>query len=113
MLKRNRIERAQEAYKTKYLTLSKLAHTKGAIKRASEEHQKERGKYLGDYVYGALDGIVTTFAVVSGVEGAKLSSSIVLILGFANLIGDGVSMGVGNYLSTKSELDYIKKERKR
>ena len=105
-----RIKNAQDAYDKKDIESTKKAHTKNAIEH-SEKHRT--GKYLGDFVYGALDGIVTTFAVVSGVQGAQLSSSIILILGFANLIGDGVSMGVGNYLGTKSELDYIKKERKR
>lgn len=56
-------------------------------------------------VYGGLDGIVTTFAVVA-VAGAKLGPSIVLILGFANLIADGLSMAIGDYLSTKSEQEY-------
>ena len=59
-------------------------------------------KYLPEFVYGGIDGTVTTFAVVSGVMGASLSSSIVLILGFANLFADGFSMAVSNYLSTKS-----------
>ncbi|AJF62085.1 TPA: hypothetical protein HA239_05495 [Candidatus Woesearchaeota archaeon] len=105
-----RVKKAQEAYEKGDIESTKKVHTKDAIEHA-ENHKT--GKHLGDFVYGALDGIVTTFAVVSGVEGAQLSSSIILILGFANLLGDGVSMGVGNYLSTKSELDYIKKERKR
>jgi len=108
-----RLEKARDAYKTKDLEATKEAHSKKVIQAAKEEHTRERGKYLGDFVYGALDGMVTTFAVVSGVEGAKLSSSVVLILGFANLFGDGISMALGNYLSTKSELDYIKKERER
>lgn len=69
---------------------------------------KKRGenlkrKYLPQFVYGGIDGSVTTFAVVSGVMGASLSSSIVLILGFANLFADGFSMAISNYLSTKSE----------
>lgn len=59
-------------------------------------------KYLPEFVYGGIDGTVTTFAVVSGVIGASLSSSIILILGFANLFADGFSMAVSNYLSTKS-----------
>lgn len=113
MLKRNRIELAQHAYNKKDLETTKLAHSPQAIKAAQEEHTKERGKYIGDFVYGALDGIITTFAVVSGVEGARLSNTIILILGFANLLADGVSMAVGNYLSTKSQLQYIKKERER
>ncbi|MEM3094212.1 MAG: VIT1/CCC1 transporter family protein [Nitrososphaera sp.] len=68
---------------------------------------------LGDFVYGATDGAVTTFAVVAGVIGASLSPSIVLILGFANLLADGFSMAVGNYLATKAQREYIEKARKR
>ena len=66
------------------------------------------GKYLKDAVYGASDGIVTTFAVVAGVAGASLDAIIVLILGFANLIADGFSMAAANYLGSKSQLDYNK-----
>ena len=69
------------------------------------------GKYLGDAVYGALDGIVTTFAVVAGVAGAGLSSGVILILGFANLLGDGVSMAAGNYLGKRSERAYREQRR--
>lgn len=58
--------------------------------------------YLGDLVYGANDGLVTTFAVVSGVAGADLSPKIVLILGVANLIADGFSMGASGYLAIRS-----------
>jgi vacuolar iron transporter family protein len=66
-----------------------------------------------DFVYGAVDGSVTTFAVVAGVIGAELSPSIVLILGFANLFADGFSMAVGNYLSSKTRVEYIEKRRRR
>lgn len=58
--------------------------------------------YLGDLVYGANDGIITTFAVVAGVAGAGLSPRIVLILGISNLLADGVSMGASNYLAIRS-----------
>lgn len=68
---------------------------------------------LGDFVYGATDGAVTTFAIVAGVVGASLSPSIVLILGFANLLADGFSMAVGNYLAAKAQREYIEKARKR
>ena len=57
--------------------------------------------YIRDMVYGANDGIITTFAVVAGVTGA-LSPRAVLIVGAANLFADGLSMGVGNYLSIRS-----------
>jgi VIT1/CCC1 family predicted Fe2+/Mn2+ transporter len=59
--------------------------------------------YLRDFVYGAIDGAVTTFAVVSGVSGADLSSGIIVILGMANLVGDGFSMAASNYLGTRAE----------
>jgi VIT1/CCC1 family predicted Fe2+/Mn2+ transporter len=68
---------------------------------------------LGDFVYGATDGAVTTFAVVAGVVGASLSPSIVLILGFANLLADGFSMAIGNYLAAKAQRENIEKARKR
>lgn len=62
-------------------------------------------QYLGEFVYGATDGTVTTFAVVAGAAGAGLSSNIIVILGFANLVADGFSMGASAYLSAKSERD--------
>lgn len=65
-------------------------------------------KYLPEFVYGGIDGAVTTFAVVAGVMGASLGSAIILILGFANLFGDGFSMAVSNYLSTKSRVELRK-----
>lgn len=68
---------------------------------------------LEDFVYGATDGAVTTFAIVAGVVGASLSPAIVLILGFANLFADGFSMAVGNYLATKSQKEYIDRARQR
>jgi len=59
--------------------------------------------YLRDLVYGANDGIVTTFAVVTGVTGAALAPRTILILGVANLVADGFSMGASNYLSIRSD----------
>ena len=58
--------------------------------------------YVGDLVYGANDGILTTFAVVAGVTGGALSATAVIIVGMANLLADGLSMGVGNYLSIRA-----------
>lgn len=59
--------------------------------------------YFGEFVYGGIDGSVTTFAVVAGSAGAGLESSVIIILGLANLIADGFAMGIGAYFSTKSE----------
>src|SRR3989339_220693 len=75
-------------------------------------HASFGGTYIRDAVFGANDGIVTTFAVVAGVAGANLPLSTVLILGFANLLADGLAMGLGNYLGIKSEVDYIRRERR-
>lgn len=61
--------------------------------------------YLPEFVYGGIDGAVTTFAVVAGAIGASLSPGIVLILGLANLLADGFSMAISNYLSTKSQVE--------
>ncbi len=69
-------------------------------------------EYLGEFVYGGIDGSVTTFAVVAGAAGAALESSVVIILGFANLFADGFAMSVGSYLSTKSEKENYKKHEK-
>lgn len=66
----------------------------------------DAGGYIAEVIYGANDGIVTTFAVVAGVAGASLDPAIVLILGVANLLADGFSMGMSNYLSQRSEQDY-------
>jgi VIT1/CCC1 family predicted Fe2+/Mn2+ transporter len=63
-------------------------------------------KYLPDIVFGANDGIITTFAVVSGVVGAALSTTVILILGFANLLADGFSMGASNVLSRRSDANH-------
>lgn len=63
------------------------------------------GHYLRDLVYGANDGVITTLAVVAGVTGAGLAPAIALVLGLANLVADGISMGASNYLGMKSELD--------
>ena len=77
-------------------------HTAEAIAHriASANHN-----YIRDFIYGGIDGAVTTFAVVSGVSGAELPTSIVLILGFANLAADGFSMAASNYLGTRAEQD--------
>lgn len=76
-------------------------------------HQRTGGTYIGDFIFGANDGIVTTFAVVTGSVGANLPPAVILILGFANLIADGLSMGLGNYLGKKSEREYHEGQRRK
>lgn len=64
--------------------------------------------YLRDWVYGGIDGAVTTFAIVAGVVGASLPGRVILILGAANLLADGFSMAAANYSSTRTEIDEYK-----
>jgi vacuolar iron transporter family protein len=83
------------------------SHTPQAIhdRLAKGPHQS----YLRDWIYGGIDGTVTTFAVVAGVVGANLSASTLLILGLANLVADGFAMAASNYTGTKSEHeDYLR-----
>ena len=85
--------------------------------RLAAEHRPEairarlarepRRSYLADAVLGAIDGCVTTFAVVAGAGGAALPGAVVLILGLANLVADGFSMAVSNYQGTKTEREAI------
>ena len=72
---------------------------------------KKYEKYLGEFVYGGIDGCVTTFAVVAGSVGAGLDSAIIIILGFANLLADGFAMSVGAYLSNKTRKDNFNKHK--
>jgi VIT1/CCC1 family predicted Fe2+/Mn2+ transporter len=67
--------------------------------------------HIRDWVYGGIDGAVTTFAVVAGVAGAQLSPAIVLILGAANLLADGFSMAASSYSGTKAEMDNVRRLR--
>ena len=60
-------------------------------------------KYLKSIIYGGTDGIITMFNIISGVTGAGLKSNIVYLLGVAALLGDAVSMGFSDFLSTKAE----------
>jgi vacuolar iron transporter family protein len=76
-------------------------HTHEAIRQRLAAGPRQ--SYLRDWVYGGIDGIVTTFAIVSGVVGARLSPHIILILGSASLIADGFAMAAGDYLATRSE----------
>ena len=76
-------------------------HTPWAVRRRLRRPPSP--SYLHDFIYGAVDGAVTTFAVVSGVAGADLGASVVIILGGANLIADGFSMAASNYLGSRAE----------
>ncbi len=85
-------------------------HTPEAIAArlsASTDHS-----YVGDAVLGAIDGTVTTFAIVAGARGADLGSGIALVLGLANVLADGFSMAVSNYLKAKADRQVVEHARR-
>jgi len=75
-------------------------------------HQTEGG-FLKPLIFGGLDGILTSFAIVAGAAGGKMPASVVLVLGFSNIFADALAMGVGEFLSSKAENEWILSERKR
>lgn len=85
------------------------AHSPEAIAKRLQDGPQEN--YLRDWVFGGIDGAVTTFAIVAGVAGAALSTNVILILGAANLLADGFSMAAGNYSGVKAEQDDYKRLR--
>ncbi len=105
-----RLDKAKQAYKERDAEASRAAHDAG---KGGEPHRSGGGQYIKSFVYGGLDGTITTFAVVAGVAGASLSSNVILILGFANLIADGIAMAFGDILSTRAEQQYHAAERAR
>ncbi len=72
---------------------------------AARLKRRDDRSHLKDMVYGGIDGAVTTFAIVAGVEGAGLSHGVILVLGAANILADGFSMAAGNFAGTRAELD--------
>jgi len=86
-------------------------HSPEAI--AERLNEGPKALYLREWVYGGIDGVVTTFAIVAGVVGAGLSANIVLILGLANLLADGFSMAAGSYSATKADKDNYQRLRNR
>ena len=69
-------------------------------------------KYQPEFIYGGIDGCVTTFAIVAGATGAHFHSNIIIVLGLANLLADGLSMSIGSYLSSKADAHHYQKHKK-
>lgn len=80
---------------------------------AQENHGGAGAEMIKSIVYGGLDGIVTSFAIIASVYGANMSAAVVLISGFSKLVGDALSMGLGDAISEHAEQRYIKGERQR
>ena len=84
-------------------------HEPAAI--AARLRARRPSDYLADAVLGSIDGCVTTFAVVAGAVGGGLPGNVIIILGVANLVADGFSMGASNYLGVKSQTDAVERKR--
>lgn len=73
----------------------------------------DHGDFVKSLIFGGLDGIITTFAIVAAVAGSDMDTDVVILMGIANLLADGISMGLGDYLSEVAENNFVKKERER
>lgn len=100
MLRRVSNGRMKEIDSDQQLSQLKREHTAEAVANRLKDRKHN---YLKDFIYGAIDGTVTTFAIVAGVAGAGLSAGVIIVLGLANLFGDGFSMAVSNYLGTRAD----------
>jgi VIT1/CCC1 family predicted Fe2+/Mn2+ transporter len=101
---------ARDAFQQADVEASRLYHD---AKCASEDGHQSEGGLIKPIIFGGLDGILTSFAIVAGAAGGKLSPQVVLILGFSNIFADALSMGVGEFLSSKANNEWILSERQR
>lgn len=80
---------------------------------SSTSESRFLSRYIKDVIYGANDGVITTFVIIAGTTGAALSPTITIVMGFANLLADGLSMGFSDFLGIKSERYFAKLQRKK
>lgn len=107
------LEAARDAYKTGNVDASRGAHAAQAMQRGATEQHIEAGGRIKSIVFGGLDGILTSFAIVSGAVGAHLGPVVILAMGVSNVLADALSMGAGEYLSSRSYNNYVRKELER
>ena len=104
-----RTKGAQSAFASGDLSASKSAHD--ANKGAATEKHRGGGDLIKSITFGGLDGIITTFAIVSATAGASsLGLGTVILMGVANLIADAISMGMGDWVSETAEIDFQRME---
>jgi len=108
---------ARLAYESENVDASRRYHeTKIAGSREHDDEEpwhQSAGGLLQPVIFGGLDGILTSFAIVAGATGGGLSVSAVLVLGFSNIFADALSMGVGEFLSSKANNEWILSEKSR
>ena len=92
--------------------MSKAAH-QSSLMGSNEEKHPLASAHIKSIVYGGLDGIITTFAVVAGAAGGGFGPNVVIVMGISSLLADALSMGVGDALSSKAETEVARRERER
>jgi len=104
---------ARKAFEGADATASRVYHESKLHGAATEEAHQSEGGLLKPIIFGGLDGILTSFAIVAGAAGGNLAPEVVLVLGFSNIFADALSMGVGEFLSSKANNEWILSERAR
>eukprot|EP00629_Pelagomonadales_sp_RCC1024_P003762 CAMPEP_0119262592 /NCGR_PEP_ID=MMETSP1329-20130426/2257_1 /TAXON_ID=114041 /ORGANISM="Genus nov. species nov., Strain RCC1024" /LENGTH=268 /DNA_ID=CAMNT_0007262245 /DNA_START=179 /DNA_END=982 /DNA_ORIENTATION=- len=104
--------KARAAYSALDVEMSARVHAERAEGGHGEAHSTVGG-HLKTVVFGGLDGILTSFAIVASCAGSNLSAQTVLLLGACNILADALAMGVGEYLSSKSDTEYARLEKSR
>lgn len=103
---------ARKAYDGLDTEASRNFHDTRHVATNKEMHQTEGG-FLKPLIFGGLDGILTSFAIVAGAAGGSMPIPVILVLGFSNIFADALAMGVGEFLSSKAENEWILSERRR
>lgn len=105
-----KLRNAKTYYSAKDVETMKAEHA-----RLEHQHTNENCivNYIQSLVFGGVDGIITSFAVVAAIAGAGYSTFYVVVIGVANLVADGISMGLGDYLSSSGEIEFAKQELER
>ena len=102
----------ETAYKQRDESYSKFLHEQNNLE-VEEYHKTIGGEFVKSIIFGGLDGIVTTFAIITSSHASHLTYHQILILGLANVIADAISMGHGDYFSEQAEYDYVSDQYRR
>lgn len=109
----NKDATASKDYHLIKLDQSQQKHSVQKYETSQEHHRGDAGDSIKSIIFGALDGILTVFSMISSISGSNLDIVTILVLGFAKLVGGALSMGIGDFLSEKAEIDFIKSEMER
>ncbi|TFJ87171.1 hypothetical protein NSK_001503 [Nannochloropsis salina CCMP1776] len=107
------VQQAQHAYRLNDVEASRLIHQQKFEAKTHDETHDSVGDYVKSMIFGGLDGILTSFAIVAGAAGGGLPVEVVMVLGFSNIFADAFSMGMGEYLSSKAHNEFVFKEKER